>query len=443
MNICQRNTLSLYSAIAIGLGVSTGYPLGMIAAAAMPLACLAAGTRKAASKSTFGYYATALWPIIPGLEAYWKSATPLIPVMLWILTAVILAVPWTIAWTSHRLHYLWRAPLALLATIVPPLGIVGLASPLTGAGYLFPSAGWTGLAAVALLPGIILSTRGFSRPVRCVVVFLSISFWTGVAVAGGSIFHPRDAEPPRGWIAVNTHFGDVSQPFRDFHAAQFIQRKAAQTPARVLIFPESVVPRWSPATEAFWQQSLDRYRRRGQILAFGAGLPPKTGAGKDELEKLNDLKSYDFDAAIDVLKTMDTQSPRTIHRSWISNAQVKPEPEPVDNALLLVGAESAAFYQRVPVPLGMWRPFSKLSVPLRLNGPGVLVIDHQRAAVLICYEQILTFPILVSMLQHPTVVIGISNTFWIDHTTTPRYQANALRAWAKLFRLPYLSAVNS
>jgi apolipoprotein N-acyltransferase len=111
--------------------------------------------------------------------------------------------------------------------------------------------------------------------------------------------------------------------------------------------------------------------------------------------------------------------------------------------MLVVGAESAAFYQRVPVPLAMWRPFSLDSVPLRLDAPGVLRIDHQRAAVLICYEQMLTYPILTSMLQHPTVIVGISNTFWIAHTTIPRYQANALRSWAKLFGLPYLSAVNS
>jgi apolipoprotein N-acyltransferase len=111
--------------------------------------------------------------------------------------------------------------------------------------------------------------------------------------------------------------------------------------------------------------------------------------------------------------------------------------------MILVGAESARFNQRVPVPVGMWRPFSKVSVPLRLNAPGVLAIDHQLAAVLICYEQMLTFPVLTSMLQHPTVIVGISNTFWVDHTTIPRYQVNALRAWAKLFQLPYFLAVNS
>ena len=111
--------------------------------------------------------------------------------------------------------------------------------------------------------------------------------------------------------------------------------------------------------------------------------------------------------------------------------------------MLIVGAESATFYQRVPVPLGMWRPFDRISVPVRLEGPGVFAIDHQRAAVLICYEQLLTFPILASVLEHPAVIVGISNTFWVDHTTIPVYQANAMRSWAKLFRLPYLLAINS
>jgi apolipoprotein N-acyltransferase len=97
----------------------------------------------------------------------------------------------------------------------------------------------------------------------------------------------------------------------------------------------------------------------------------------------------------------------------------------------------------VPVPIGMWRPFSNFSVPLRVNGPGVIEVDHQRAAVLICYEEMLTFPVLASMLQHPTAIIGISNSFWFDETTIPAYQAAALRSWARLFRLPLFMAVNS
>jgi len=443
MNTKYRNGLSLCSAIAMGLGVSSGHALGIIAAAGMPLACLAPTTRKAAFKSTIGYYVAGLWPMLPGLDRYvGHSITLLIPLTVWTFTATLLSIPWTIAWTSNRLHCLWRAPLALLATVVPPLGIIGLASPLTSAGYLFSGTRWIGLAAVAFMPGIVLSTWTLNLRRRCIVLCLAIGFCIGFTIEG-RIFLRGHAEAPRGWIAVNTHFGDVSQPFREFPAAQFIQQKAADTSARVLIFPESVVPRWSEATEAFWRQSLDRCRARGQILVIGAGVPAKTRRPKDDRERLSDLRSYDFGAAVAALQTMDTALPRAVHGNLFSKDLIKPRPEPIDNAVLVAGAESATFYQRVPVPVGMWRPFNRISVPVRLTAPGVLAVDHQRAAVLICYEQMLTFPILASMLQNPTVIIGISNTFWVHGTTIPRYQATALRGWAKLFHLPYFLAVNS
>jgi apolipoprotein N-acyltransferase len=436
-----RDRLSVCSAVGIGLGVSTGHPLGIIAAAGMPLACLTPGTRKAAFKSTLGYYVAAIWPMVPGLDRYSGQSTPLLPLTLWILTAILLSVPWTIAWTSERrFDCLWRVPLALLVTIVPPFGIIGLASPLIAAGYLFPGTAWVGLGVVALLPGILLSTQALAPHRRGAVLCLVVASGVGLAI-GGRLFAQGDAAPPPGWIAVNTHFGDVRQPFRDFLAAQFVQQKAAETSAGVLIFPESVVPRWSEATETFWRQSLDRCRTRGQILAIGAGLPAETRTDGNVREALRDLKAYDFGAAIDALK--GTGTPGAIHGSVISNRPIEPRPEPMDNTMLIVGAESGKFYQRVPVPVGMWRPFSRISVPLRLDAPGVLAIDHQRAAVLICYEQMLTFPILASMLQHPTVIVGISNTFWVDHTTIPRYQATAMRGWARLFHLPYFLAVNS
>jgi hypothetical protein len=445
MNARFRDRLSFCSAIGMGLGVSTGHPMGIIAAAGMPLACLTAGTRKAAFKSTLGYYVAGIWPIVPGLDRYiGQSATSLIPVAMWVLTAILLSVPWTIAWTSdRRFNYLWRVPLALMVTIVPPLGIIGLASPVTAAGYLFPGTAWVGLAAVALLPGIVLSTYAFfALRRRCAVLCLVSASAVGLAI-GGRILGRGDAAPPAGWTAVNTHFGDVRQPFSDFFAAQFVQQKAAESSARVLIFPESVVPRWSESTEVFWRRSLNRCRMRGQILAIGAGLPSKAETTKGIKDELSDLRSFDFSAALDVLERIDPQSPPARLRSVLPNPLIRPRPAPVDNTLLIVGAESAVFYQRVPVPVGMWRPFTRISVPLRLNAPGVLTIDHQRAAVLICYEQLLTFPILASMLEHPTVIVGISNTFWVNHTTIPRYQATALRGWAKLFHLQYLSAVNS
>lgn len=424
------NALSFCAATAIGLAVSTGHPVGLAAAAGMPIACLLAASRKAAFESTLGYYTAGLWPMIPGLQRYiGSSAGPLIPFAIWVFAAILLSVPWTVAWAGRPAKYVWRVPLAFIATTIPPLGIIGFISPLTAAGFLFPSTGWAGLGAVALLPGVLLAARGTASRVRVAAGCLAFAACGFLAISG-RVGTPVEASTIPGWVGVNTHVGDVSQPFRDYAAAAFIQQKAAESPARVLIFPEFIVPRWSEATEAFWRRTLDRCRKRNQILVIGAGMPFNARIR-------NDRPAFDFAAAIEALESRDSSSLAT------TKAFVGSSPESVENTVLVLGASSGALYQRVPVPIGMWRPFSNVSVPLRVNGPGVIEIDHQRAAVLICYEEILTFPVLASMLRHPTAIIGISNSFWFDETTIPDYQAAALRGWARLFRLPLFMAVNS
>jgi hypothetical protein len=432
------NRVVLGTAIAMGLGASTGNPLGMAVGAGMPLVCLSAKTRRAAFENTFGYYVAALWPMVLGIARYLGSNMFLVPIALWILAALLLSSPWAMAWTLDRGNLIWRVPLALLLTVVPPLGIIGLASPLAGAGYLFPGARWLGLAITATLPGLVLSSTALTFRSRCLLICFASGFSIGMA-AEGRLFSPPSTYAPAGWAAINTHFGDVSQRFRDFYAARFIQQTSGEIAAHVLIFPEAVVPRWSEATQSFWQETLEHARTRGQILVFGAGVPTLARTKRSDREELRQLRSYDFGAAIQTLKSIDTA--HLTYRTAIPPDSI--QSAVTDNALLVVGAESATFYQRVPVPVGMWQPFSPVSVPLRLLGPAVVDIDRQRAAVLICYEQMITFPAIMSMLQHPTVIVGISNTFWVEHTTIPRYQLNALRSWANLFRLPYFSAVNS
>ena len=82
---------------------------------------------------------------------------------------------------------------------------------------------------------------------------LGLSF-TGVALVV-NIFYPGDRQPPSDWKAVDTHFGAISHgpvsPLREYLAAQSIQAQAAGSSARVVVFPESVVPRWTTSTDLF------------------------------------------------------------------------------------------------------------------------------------------------------------------------------------------------
>ena len=145
-----------------------------------------------------------------------------------------------------------RIPAALAITIVPPLGLVGFLCPLTGAGFIFPGCMWAGLVLTALIPGAFCAlTDPLSRTYRnkmysALAASLVLAIVAHLAGWG-------QVEPPLDWATVNTHFGDVSLPFKDYEAAQFVQQQASDSKAKVLIFPEFVVPRWSEAIAGFWE----------------------------------------------------------------------------------------------------------------------------------------------------------------------------------------------
>lgn len=197
----------------------------------------------------------------------------------------------------------------------------------------------------------------------------------------------------------------------------------------MLIFPETVVPTWTPATDTFWQQTLDRLRASGKTILFGTRVPSPSHDAEPA--------RYDFSADLAALggERLPTFSSRTRYRTEAAF--------PYDNALVVRGAETGAFQQRVPVPIGMWNPWNAMTARLHLNGSGVIDLHGQRAAILICYEQLITWPVLVSMAQRPTVLVAVANDYWVTDTPIPSFQLAAVRSWARLFRLPYFSAVNT
>ena len=234
-----KHGVLLCTAVAIGLGMLTGHPLGIAAAAGMPLVCLATGTRNAAFKNTVGYYLASLWPATPGLDRYiGQSATFLAPIALWAISAILLSVPWTIAWTSNRRHYLWRAPLALLATAPHSFALGSLAlarrSPLQAT--FFREQVGTALRWSGYLPGVILATQALNIWRRCFVICFLAGFCTGATVHR-LVFPQGEAQPPVGWVAVSTNFGDVSKPFADFRAAQIYSKASKRNRSACLDLP--------------------------------------------------------------------------------------------------------------------------------------------------------------------------------------------------------------
>jgi hypothetical protein len=402
--------------------LATAHPLGIASAILMPALALSQPSRRASYAAALSYYGAALWPLIPGAKNFFgPDVSAIAAVALWASAAAVLASVWPLVWSADRRHAIWRSSAALLLTVAPPLGMIGFASPLTAAGFLFPRTAWCGLFACAVLSGALVAW-----PRR---VGIALAFFTVAANA----LHFRDPEPLPSWRGVNTNFGAIAHgrlnPIAEYQTAQWIQQVSISAHARVIVFPETVVPTWTAATEAFWQPTLDRLRASGKTILVGARLPVGS--------KRSRPAPYDFSAD---LFALDGGRPGPFaDRRHVRNVG---SALPYDNAVVIRGSKTTTAVQRIPVPIAMWRLFDSEGARLHLFGPSVVGIAGERAAILVCYEQLLTWPVLTSALRNPTVLVAVANDHWATGTPIPAFQAAAVRSWSRLFGTPAVSATN-
>lgn len=372
---------SLAVASAIG-GVAWRGSFGALAlVAAVPALVFAQRSRAKASAVAFAYYASASLPVIASAESFQIE----LPVSIWLAASVLLVLPWSLFWTRAGDQRWWRCIAAVVVSVIPPVGIIGWASPLVAAGTLFPGTAWIGLLATAGIPSILLL-----RPVPLSLMGVIALFAVGMNATYQAPAAPNDI------VGINMRTDLAADPNGEFDSHEALQSAILSSAGNVTVLPEAVVDRWTVATDAFWEPTTRQLRETGRTALIGGGIPIP-GSGKHQ------------------------------------------------NALIIIGATTRVpFLQRIPVPLGMWRPFDEeRGVPLNLFGPGAMPVHGHRAAVLICYEQLLVWPMLQSALKRPTLLIAIANERWTRHTSIPHAQQLCVRAWSRLFALPVVSSTNS
>jgi hypothetical protein len=330
--------------------------------------------------------------VIPGASAIFGARGATIEgILICFSAAALLAIPAALLFTSNHTRLPFAITGMFLITALPPLGLIGWASPFLSAGVLFPGTAWFGLILTLVLIPLLVRF-----PLR------TAAMATILALASNTLYKPPAL--PTGWQAINTQFGGAGQGDPDFlaefNAHEQMQEIIRQSNARLLLFPEHVVTQWNEATEAFWHESLANLAERHATLLIGAGLPR---SGEPRFTRVT--RYY--------------------------------------NALIAKGPETQTiYYQRIPVPLAMWKPLTDEGVPVNLFGPGTILVQNERAAVLICYEQLLVWPFLSSAIDHPTILITVANDYWAKRTPIPKIQNASATSWARLFALPILSAVN-
>lgn len=362
----------------------SGDPVALPLACAFPALWAFAPTRFAAGMVCAAYFLAASRGLPLGVANFYDSDFGT-GIALSLGAAAAFVIVHTVLWRKRPgAGRGLRFALAAVLMSVPPFGIVGWAQPVTAAGILFPGWGWWGLAAIAAILLTMTTTRWL------VAVVIAAAFWAWSAT------HWVTPAPPEGWVGLDTTFGSALGRMPDLDQSRALLARVRATGARIAVLPESAGGMWTPTISTFWMRGL---RETEITVIAGAALV--------------DRASYD-----NVMMESTSERVRLLYT------------------------------ERMPVPVSMWQPWLAWTgqsggVKADVFGNPVVESAGRRIAPLICYEQLLVWPVLQSMLHAPDVIVAIGNDWWTAGTSILAIQRASTQAWARLFALPLVLAFNT
>lgn len=364
----------------------SGHVLALPVAVALPALWASASSRRAATAVSAAYFLAASRGLPQGVRHFYSS--DLWPgLLLWVAASLFFVAVHALLWTrgparERALRYL--TVMVLMA--VPPFGIVGWAHPITAAGVLFPEWGWWGLVATAFL---LVAMTGQRRQI-------AIAALAGLYVWSATSWTPP--EVPVAWTGVDLAIGqrlgrDTSLPYHRGLIATV--RSEAGKGRRLVVLPESALGFWTPTVARLWKDGVQ-----------GLGLTVIAGA------TVLEARGY-------------------------------------DNILVAVSADEARilYRERMPVPVSMWQPWRTWTgeaggARAHFFANPVVGVAGTKITALICYEQLIVWPVLQSMLHSPDVIVAVGNGWWTAGTSIVPIQKASAVAWAKLFGKPLVMAFN-
>ncbi|KIE05261.1 hypothetical protein NF27_DT00350 [Candidatus Jidaibacter acanthamoeba] len=342
------------------------------------------------------YYLAASHGLIKGAGVFFGSpgkeeVSIVSGIAIWVLPNIILALPWALLWGKK--YYYLRVSLIILSVSIPPIGLFGWANPITAAGVIFPGLGWPGLIATFILLILLCYMFQASKSLNISIGFLLIL----------SVFcriNYKEQSHISGIVGINTKLCWIKSSEDEYEHNKLLietvdEVLAAHKALKLILLPELVIGTWNNANKHLWEKINRKCKDLGITVFLGGRI------------NLN-------------------------QREYISG-------------MIAIGKEEGAIlFDRVPVPISMWRPWAKgKSTAISYwSHPGVYSIQGKRVASIICYEQLLIWPILHSMVYNPEILLASSNTWWAKNTNIPSIQQQVTKAWAKLFNIQLVRAVN-
>ncbi len=342
-----------------------------------------------------GYYLASARGLPAGTAAFFGGSAPSwIGWVFWFVACALLTMPYVVLWAKQSAERPWRFAFAVLLAAIPPLGLIGWVSPLAVAGALYPGFGWVGLIlALGAMSALVARSR------------IWVAWFAVLAVIANVVLFGGDVRAPTGWSGVNTSFpalaggqgDDAGQILAAMQRIEWVKRYVDSIPANsVRVLPETVLGSYSGVAQYSLMGVDDALASRGSRLLVGAGIPLPDGRYLNSLVVLGSR-----------------------------------------------GRDGRAAVQSIPVPVAMWKPWVSNGAKADVFGHGGIVeVKGVRAGVLICYEQLLAFSVLKIMMQHPMVLVGAANVWWVQDASIPMIQKQLMGAFGRLFGVAVVGAFN-
>jgi hypothetical protein len=330
------------------------------------------------------YYAAPSFGWMRATSTFFGSEAdcPANALFVWLGAAALLTLPWALLWSERFAgsprSRLVRGTALGLILMLPPLGLLSWCNPWVAGAATLPGLGLAGFGLVTL--------GAFAPGSR------SWPWWTALWLIVLTVACDR-YEPgvDRDWAGLSTRYGKLSDVDAEtrYERAVSVVRAAKQVDATLVLVPEGLAGRWTESTAALWSSEAAESDR---VLLIGA-LEERVGERR--------------------------------------------------NGLVIAGKSEARFLsQRLPAPIGMWAPWRPEHVRSELARSSVVVIEGRRAAMLVCFEQFVSWPALQTALEKPDVVLAPANLWFANGTNLNAVREVTLRSWAALMRWSVVEAIN-
>ncbi|MCL1876405.1 MAG: hypothetical protein FWF87_09135, partial [Synergistaceae bacterium] len=349
--------------------------------ALIPILWSKAKTRKEAFLVIFAYYLAASRGIVLGAYVFFQDGSISRALLLWITSSAALSIPWLMKIQNNDgvVAVFLKVACVSLASVPPPLGIIGWANPLLVSGVFFPAWGLWGMLAMMIVWGCCIK---YTKVQNLFIVTVSLLILFPVSLENKG--HPD-------FVGVNTSFGQLASGSANLDFISEYRR--IQT-----VFAD-----------------LEERKLRGELDAKNIVLPEticvllltETARKEWELGALHILGA-DWEEC---------------GRSFFVGAEVMTDlnSKKYDNVMVSFGANTICYRQKIPVPFSMYRPFSVEGANEYLfEAEAIQLIDGTNAGFIICYEQFLTWPWLLMLIGNnwstPSVVVCTANNLWCKDT---------------------------